>query len=159
AEAAPEIELPAQVEANLPVGEIVDKTTAGRREAEAVRDGLQQRALRRRVVGGVLAEIDTAILSGRLLSLREEGTDRDRLLCPGLEKSRSHSAKSQVLLVSGVNEGVEDGILEDVPPVAVAQVMALDSGILGLDPFGGHGSRGTMIVGPDLETVLNPGTG
>src|SRR5262249_19618370 len=85
--------------------------------------------------------------------------DCNRLLRPGLQDARSHSAESQVLLVSGINEGVEDGILEDVPPVAVAQVTALDPGILSLDPFGGHGCRRALIVGPDLEAMFNPGTG
>src|SRR5262249_45521472 len=51
---------------------------------------------------------------------------------------------------------VKGGILEDVPPVTVARVAALDPGVRRLDPFGGHGCRRAMIVGPDLETVADP---
>ena len=52
------------------------------------------------------------------------------------------------------NQGVERGILEDLPPVL--QVVVLHAGIIRLDPFRSHGCRRPAIVGPDLETIANP---
>ena len=111
------------------------------------------------VVERIVAEVDAAVGPRRFLGLGKEVAGRDRLLGPGLEDSRPHGPQIRVLLVSRMNERVEGGISEDVPPVAVSQLAALDAGVVRLDPFGGDGRRRPAIVRPDLEAVVNPGHG
>ena len=105
---------------------------------------------------GVLGQVAVGIQSQQLLALREDVAHGDRLLRPCLEDPGPDGAEVRVLLVSQTNEGVEDGVLEDLPPVAVARRGALDSGVACLDPLRRHGRRRPAIIRPDLESVVNP---
>ena len=104
--------------------------------------------------GHVGVEVDPAVRPGRLLGLGEDIAHGDRLAGPGLEDPRARNSQRRVLLVSRDDQGVERGILEDLPPVL--QVVVLHAGIIRLDPFRSHGCRRLAIVGPDLETIVNP---
>ena len=146
AKAAPEIELPAQVEAGRPVGIEVADQRRGRGS------GRQER---RRIIESGVAETDAAVLALRLLQLREDTAGGDGLLRPRFEDVRAGHAQIQVLLISRGNHGVEGWILKDAPPVGILQVAALHVGIAGLDPVVGHGRRGPAIIGTDLEAVAN----
>ena len=122
---APEIELPVQIEA---------------RKIEVKR---------------VAGESAGGIGPHHFLALREDVPHGDGLLCPCLQHPSADRAEARVLLVSSNNERVQQGILKDLPPVAIAGRGALGAGILRLDPFLGHGRRRPAIVGTDLEAVVN----
>ena len=142
ADAAPQVELPAQVEAVEPVGERSRPLTRW------------EQVEKRPDEGHVGVEVDPAVRPGRLLGLGEDVAHGDRLAGPGLEDPCARDAEIRVLLVSRNNQGVERGIPEDLPPVL--QVVVLHAGIIRLDPFRSHGCRRPAVIGPNLETIMNP---
>src|SRR5262249_33255903 len=58
--------------------------------------------------------------------------------------------------VGQADEGVEGGVVEDPPPVAVGRRRALCAGVVRLDPRRRHGRRRPAVLGPDLEPVVGP---
>ena len=114
----------------------------------------RERVDKRADQGHVGVEVDPGVRPDRLLGLGEDVAHGDRLAGPGLEDPRARDPQGRVLLVGRHDQGVERGIAEDLPPVL--QVVVLHAGIVRLDPFRGHGRRRPAVVGPDLETVVNP---
>ena len=103
-------------------------------------------------------QVAVGIQPRHLLGLREDIAHRDRLLGPCLEDPGPDGAEVRVLPVSPATRELSMGSWKTFhqSPCAVA---ALDSGVLGLDPFRGHGRRRLAIVGADLEAVVNPSGG
>src|SRR5262249_22304064 len=73
----------------------------------------------------------------------------------GLEHARPRHAQVDVLGVGGPDQLVKHGIAEEGPPGAVVCGDAFDPGIARIDPCRGQWGRRTLVVGPDLEAVLD----
>jgi hypothetical protein len=140
AEAAPEIQLPAQTQAGRPIGIPVGEWTV---RENAVEEG--------RVVSLIAAQSDTAVLPGGFLALREDIAHGDLLLRPRLKDAHADGAQGQVLLVGATDEGIERRVVEHGPPIL--EVAILDVGIVGLDPLRGDRRRRLAVIGAN-ESVL-----
>ncbi len=89
------------------------------------------------------------------MRLREDVADADRQLGPRLQDAKSRFAECQVLVVGVVNESVEHGVVEDLPPVAHVLTFSADPLVGGVNPGVGDLGPGRAVIRPDLEAVVN----
>lgn len=132
-ELAPEVDLPvaAYPYLVLPV-----------RYKAAARDGADRRVAAHAVV------LEGA---GHLLRLRVKLAYGYAELRPCLQDPHPRDAQLEVLPVSGVDQPVEDGVVEDAPPGAIIGRARRDALPVRLVPGGGDRGRGPHVVRPHLR--------
>ena len=91
----------------------------------------------------------------RLLRLREDIADGDRLARSGFEDPSAHDPEGRVLLVGPLDQCRERRIVEDRPPVVAFERGVPDGRMFGLDPGRGHRRGRAPVVRADLEPVVD----
>lgn len=126
-EAAPQVELPRDVEARQ---ELVE-AQIGRRDER------------------VLAGDDPSIAADGTLRLREERPDGDATPCLRFEDADAGGLQRRVLVPRLDDECGEGGIVERLPPASDRLRGRCDPVAIADHPLVGHRRRGTIVVGPD----------
>ena len=93
------------------------------------------------------------VVAGGGLGLGEELALGDGKLQAGLQHAKARLPQREVLPEGTIHQAVQRGVIEDVPPTRQVRRHAADLGVRGVDPMGGDGGRGGLIVGPHLEAV------
>ena len=91
-----------------------------------------------------------------LLRLREQFADGDASASPSLEDPRPGDTQCEVLLIRRIDQVIEDGVVEDLPPLGQLGRLALDTRVGGVDPLRSHRGRRRSVVGPDFKAVVRP---
>ena len=130
---SPEVQLPGQIEAEVPL--VAELGKAGEK-------------LRRRRGQAVIA-------TGGVLGLREDFALGDGQRGPGLKDARAVLFQVDVLLVGMDDQIVEHGVIENAPPAAQVGSMAADADVAGFDPARRDCGLGRGVIGSHLEALVH----
>ena len=102
--------------------------------------------------GHVRVEVDPAVTPDRLLRLRQQVADGDRLARTRFEDPGADGSQIRVIFVGQVNQGGECGVLEDIPPIALFAGGWLErAGSLAWIHSAATGAGGRPYSGPTLS--------
>ncbi len=93
----------------------------------------------------------SVVLNGtdRLLRLREDLADGDAQLSAGLQDPHARASERKVFPVGSLDEAVQDGIVEGLPPVAIPGRLSAHPQIPGFQPVRRHHGLRPLEVWPD----------
>ena len=133
---SPEVQLPGQVEPQVPVVERRGKT-----------GDVDGKRGRRHLLAGIAAR--------DVLRLGEDVAPGDGQRVAGLEDARAVFLEVDVLVVGVGDEIVERGVVEDAPPPAQVGGMALHAAVAAVDPLRRNFGPRPAVLGPHLEAMVN----
>ena len=93
---------------------------------------------------------------GRTLIFPSGFTSRDAKLRPCFQNPRASRSQSEVLLVGGLNEVVERGIVKNGPPRGKRLRLTVYLRVGVVNPLRGNGSRRARIARPHFAAVVPP---